>query len=78
MLGTSSRRYARSLEPLPQQIGVHGISKSAVSERFVVLTQRRLAEFMRRDLSGLKLVALMIDGARFAEHVVLAAVPASM
>jgi putative transposase len=74
VLGVSTRRYARSLEPLPQQIGVHGISKSAVSERFVVGTQRRLAEFMRRDLSGLKLVALMIDGAHFADHVVLAAV----
>lgn len=74
VLGVSTRRYARSLEPLPQQIGVHGISKSAVSERFVVGTQRRLAELMRRDLSGLKLVALMIDGVHFAEHVVLAAV----
>ena len=29
---------------------------------------------MRRDLSGLTLVALMIDGVHFAEHVVLAAV----
>jgi transposase-like protein len=29
---------------------------------------------MRRDLSGLALVALMIDGVHFAEHVVLAAV----
>jgi len=53
---------------------VRGISKSAVSERFVVGTQRRLAELMRRDLSGLKLVALLIDGVHFAEHVVLAAV----
>jgi putative transposase len=29
---------------------------------------------MRRDLSRLDLVALMIDGVHFAEHVVLAAV----
>jgi hypothetical protein len=50
------------------------VGKSAVSERFVVGTQRRLAELMRRDLSGLALVALMIDGVHFAEHVVLAAV----
>ena len=74
VLGVSSRRYARSLEPLPQALGVHGISKSAVSERFVVGTARRLAEFMRRDLSGVELVALMIDGVHFADHVVLAAV----
>ena len=74
VLGVSTRRYARSLEPLPQEVEVRGISKSAVSERFVVGTQRRLAELMQRDLSGLKLVALLIDGVHFADHVVLAAV----
>jgi putative transposase len=58
---------------LPQEVEVRGISKSAVSERFVVGTQRRLADLMR-DLSGLKLVALMINAVHFAEHVVLAAV----
>jgi putative transposase len=74
VLGVSTRRYARSLEPPPDEVAVRGISKSAVSERLVVGTQRRLAELMRRDLSGLELVALMIDGVHFAEHVVLAAV----
>jgi putative transposase len=74
VLGVSTRRYARSLEPLPDEVAVRGISKSAVSERFVVGTQRRLAKLMRRHLSGLELVALMIDGVHLAEHVVLAAV----
>lgn len=74
VLGVSSRHYARSLEPLPQDLEVSGVSKSAVSERFVIGTRRRLAELMARDLSGLSLVALMIDGVHFAEHVVLAAV----
>ena len=74
VLGVSTRRYARSLEPLPQAVEVRCISKSAISERFVIGTQRRLAELMRRELSGLKLVALLIDGMHFAEHVVLAAV----
>jgi putative transposase len=74
VLGVSTRRYARSLEPLPEEVEVGGISKSAVSERFVIGTERRLTELMRRDLSGLKLVALLIDGVHFAEHVVLAAV----
>ena len=74
VLGVSTRRYARSLEALPNEFEVRGTGKSAVSERFVVGTQRRLAELMRRDLSGLALVALMIDGVHFAEHVVLAAV----
>src|SRR5208282_702982 len=64
----------RSLEPLPEAFAVRGISKSAVSERFVYGTERKLAELMSRDLRGLALVALMIDGVHFGEHVVLAAV----
>ena len=74
VLGVSTRRYERSLEAMPEEFEVRGVCKSAVSERFVVGTQRRLSELMRRDLSGLELVALMIDGVHFAEHVVLAAV----
>ncbi len=74
VLGVSARRYARSLEPLPQAVEVRGISKSAVSERFVYGTERKLAELMSRELRGLRLVVLMIDGVRFGEHLVLAAV----
>jgi putative transposase len=74
VLGVSTRRYGRSLEPLPEAITTRGASKSAVSERFVYGTERKLAELMSRDLSGLALVALMIDGVRMGEHLVLAAV----
>jgi transposase-like protein len=74
VLGVSTRRYARSLEPLPAAVTVRGTSKSAVSARFVYGTERKLAELMRRELGGLPLVALLIDGVYFAEHVVLAAV----
>lgn len=74
VLGVSSRRYARSLEPVPEALRVHGVSKSAVSERFVVGTARKLAALMARKLAGLKLIAVMIDGVHFAGHVVLAAI----
>jgi putative transposase len=74
VLGVSTRRYARLLEPLPHEAAVHGIGKSAVSERFVAGTKRKLDQLMQRDLSGLALAALMIDGVRFAEHVILAAI----
>ena len=74
ILGVSSRHYARALEALPKEVAVSGISKSAVSERFVVGTQKKLAELMRRRLSSLKLLAVMIDGVRFADHVVLVAI----
>ena len=42
--------------------------------RFVVGTANRLAALMKRKLSGLKLLAVMIDGVHFAEHMVLAAI----
>jgi putative transposase len=74
VLGVSTRGYARSLEPLPKAVAVRGVSKSAVSERFVYGTERKLAELMSRELRQLCVVALMIDGVHFGEHVVLAAV----
>jgi putative transposase len=74
VVGVSTRRYRRALEPLPDEFHVHGISKSAVSERFVVGTASKLAALMKRKLSGLKLCAVMIDGVHFAEHMVLAAI----
>src|SRR3984893_14360348 len=74
VLGVSTRGYARSLEPLPEAVTVRGVSKSAVSERFVYGTERKLAELMSRDLRQLHVVALLIDGVHFGEHVVLAAV----
>jgi putative transposase len=74
VLGVSTRRYARSLEPVPQTVQVRGTSKRAVSERFVYGTARKLGELVSRNLRGLGLVALMIDGVHFGEHVVLAAV----
>jgi putative transposase len=74
VLGVSTRGYARSLEPLPAKMTVRGISKSAVSERFVYGTERKLAELMSRDLHQRQVVALLLDGVHFGEHVVLAAV----
>ena len=74
MVGVSTRRYARSLEPLPPATTVSGVSKSAVSERFVYGTERKLAELMSRELGSLCVTALLIDGVHFGEHLVLAAV----
>jgi hypothetical protein len=58
VLGVSTRRYARSLEPLPEAIAARGTSKSAVSERFVCGTERKLAELMSRELRELPLGSL--------------------
>lgn len=73
LVGVSTRRYARSLEPLPSELKVRGIGKSMISERFVLGTARKLTALMQRKLGGLQLIAVMIDGVRFADHVVVTA-----
>ena len=70
LAGLSSRRYACGLEPAGQAVedAASATSKSAVSRRFVAATETALAELMSRDLSGLDLVAFMVDGVHFGEH----------
>lgn len=73
VLGVSTRSYDRSIEPLPEELGSHGASKSAASRRFAATTKRKLDAWLGRDLSELALVALMLDGLSIGEHTVLAA-----
>jgi transposase-like protein len=70
LAGLSTRAYPVGLEPVgtvAEQTG-RGTSKSAVSRRFVAATETALAELMAADLSGLDLVAFLVDGVHFAEH----------
>jgi putative transposase len=66
----STRRYGAALEPVGTAIAARsrGTSRSAVSRRFVAATETALAELLGQDLSGLDLVALMVDGVHFAGH----------
>src|SRR5665648_345021 len=48
-------------------------SASAVSRRFVAATETALAELLSADLSGLDLVALMVDGVHFGDHLCVVA-----
>ena len=73
LVGVSTRRYARSLEPLPADLPARGTSRSAVSRRFVAATERQMAEWLERDLSELDLAVLMLDGVYVEEHVLLVA-----
>lgn len=73
IIGVSTRKYQRSLEPLPAEIEYSGTSKSAVSRRVVQGTQKKLDELISRDLSALQFIAIIIDGVHFADHVVLVA-----
>jgi putative transposase len=70
LAGLSSRRYTVGLEPVGQHVTetATATSKSAVSRKFVAMTETALADLLAADLSGLDLVALMVDGVNFAEH----------
>lgn len=73
LAGLSTRRYPVGLEPVGQGVGAASTSKSAVSRRFVATTETALAELLSADLSGLDLVAFMVDGVHFAETVCVVA-----
>jgi putative transposase len=75
LAGVSARRYPVALEPVGRGVDAQArsTSKSAVSRKFVQLTQTALADLLAADLSGLDLVAVMIDGVYFAEHLCVVA-----
>jgi transposase-like protein len=75
MAKLSTRRYAQGLEPVGSQAGAaaSATSRSAVSRRFVAMTERALDEMMHADLSEHDLVALMADGVHFGEHLCVVA-----
>ena len=73
LVGVSTRRYERSLEPVAPEVPTRGTSKSAVSRRFVAATERQMGMWLGRDLGALDLVVLMLDGIHVAEHVLLVA-----
>jgi putative transposase len=75
LAGVSTRRYPIALEPVGAGIEdeATATSKSAVSRKFVAMTETALADLLAADLSGLDLVALMIDGVHFADHLCVVA-----
>jgi putative transposase len=76
MLGKlSTRRYRLGLEPVGDQVNAaaRATSKSSISRRFVAAAETALAELMAADLTRTDLVAVMIDGVRFASHTCIVA-----
>jgi transposase-like protein len=80
LAGLSTRRYPAGLEPVGQKVEAVArcTSKSAVSRRFVAATETALAELLAAPLGELDLVALMIDGVHFGEHLCVVALGISI
>jgi putative transposase len=64
LAGVSTRRYARTGEPVGSDIDQvsRSTSKSAVSREFVSRTREHLIDLMSRPLEDLRLAVVMLDG----------------
>jgi len=71
--GISTRKYARSLEPLPKDMAEHSTSKSAVSRRYVAMTTKRMTTWLTTPLGERHFPIVMIDGIILGDHTVLIA-----
>jgi len=76
LINVSTRKFGRAVRlpggDVPASKGA-GVSKSAVSRRFVALSEDRLAEWMAADLSKLDLLVIQIDGIHIKEDLILLA-----
>jgi hypothetical protein len=75
LAGLACRRFTAGDEPVGERVAARSrsTSRSAVSRRFVKATETALAELLARDLSGLSVAAMMIDGLHIAEHLMVVA-----
>src|SRR5512134_3815336 len=75
LAGLACRRFSAAQEPVGEAVAAEArsTSRSAVSRRFVKATETALAELLSRDLSGLPVAALMVDGLHIAEHLMVVA-----
>lgn len=75
LLGISCRDYETAVEAVP---GAIGLSKSSVSREFKKATTKQLKAFQERDLSGLDVVAMFLDGKTFADDEMVIALGVTM
>jgi putative transposase len=76
LINVSTRRFGRAVRlpegDIPASDGA-GVSKSAVSRRFVALSAVRMSEWMAADLSKLDLLVIQIDGIHLEKDLILLA-----
>lgn len=71
--GISNRKYARSLDRLPESIEERSTSKSAVSRRYVAMTAKQMTTWLTTPLGDRHFPIVMIDGIHLGDHLVLIA-----
>ena len=78
LAGVSTRKYAGSLDRLPEEESQRAVSKSAVSRRFVAMSTQLLERWRQRRLDKLDLCVVMIDGIVFRRRCILIALGISV
>ena len=75
LAGLPTRRYAAGLEPVGAAVEAQasGISRSAVSRRFVAATAERLTELLSRPLDAQRYLVVYLDGLHMGEHLLVGA-----
>jgi hypothetical protein len=73
LVSVATRRYARSMEPVPATMRRRGTSKSAVSRRFAAQIAAQLAAWQTASLDARDLVGVIIDGVHIGEHCLIVA-----
>jgi putative transposase len=71
--GVSGRKYARSLDPLPDGTAERSVSKSSVSRRYVALTTKQMTKWLTKPITGQHFPVIMIDGIVLGDHTALIA-----
>jgi transposase-like protein len=70
LYGVSCRDYRVAAEAVPEAFG---LSRSSVSRRYIRATARKLQTLLERRLDRYEIVALVLDGKRFAEDTMVVA-----
>jgi putative transposase len=71
LAGVSARNYGRVI---PEMADAVGVSRSAVSRELVEVSEEELRRLLDRRFDDVDLIVMYIDGMRFGEHHVIAAV----
>ena len=71
--GVSTRKYARSLDPLRQDIDERSVSRSPVSRRYVAMTTKQMTTSLTKPIGDRPFPIVMIDGIILGDHTVLIA-----
>jgi transposase-like protein len=69
--GVSCRNYRSVVETITGSVG---LSRSSVSRSFIRATEARVVEFYNRRFTGMRVVAIFIDGVHFKGQMVVAAI----